>query len=298
MMGSLFSGIGGLELGLERAGFGPVAWQVECNPYARKVLAKHWPNVDRSVEDVRLGTAQSLSPVGLICGGFPCQDVSTAGKGAGLTGARSGLWYEYLRILSELRPACAVIENVASGARRWLPHVRRDLHLLGYRTRALALSAFDIGAPHMRRRVFVLAAHPDRIGLRLEQGRGERANGEGQAEPTDASSARATADANRVGGESRGRRIATEPAFASADRVRESRATADADSVRQPQQEGRVGYEWRRDSDGGGWTVEPPVCGVAHGVPRRVDRNRTLGNAVHPACAEVAGNVLREWVTP
>jgi len=168
--GSLFSGIGGLELGLEAAGFGPVIWQVEIDHFCRYILAKHWPHADRSIEDVRRAGAATLARPTLICGGFPCQDVSSAGKGAGLDGARSGLWKEYRRVLSELRPDFAVVENVASGKGRWLCAVRRDLHELGYDTTALAISAEDIGAPHRRSRIFVVAA--------LANG-----NGNGQRQP-------------------------------------------------------------------------------------------------------------------
>jgi len=156
-IGSLFSGIGGLDLGVEvacaRAGVASQAlWQVEVDGFCRQVLARHWPEVDRSVEDVRHAGSATLASVDLIVGGFPCQDVSAAGRGAGIAvGTRSGLWYEYRRIVDELRPAAAIVENVASGAKRWLCEVRSDLHALGYRTRALAISAADVGAPHLRR---------------------------------------------------------------------------------------------------------------------------------------------------
>ena len=152
-IGSLFSGIGGLELGLEWAGLGPVLWQVEIDPYCRAVLAKHWPDAVR-YEDVR--SASNLAPVDLICGGFPCQDVSSCGKREGLQGKRSGLWWEYVRVLQALRPSWCIVENVASGATRWLRPIRHHLHMLGYRTRALGISARDMGAPHLRRRIFVI----------------------------------------------------------------------------------------------------------------------------------------------
>lgn len=130
--GSLFSGIGGFDLGLERAGF-EVAFQCDNDPFCNKVLAKHWPGVKRydDVRNVGVGrTRDNLAgqphvtedssasvewgrgDVDLICGGFPCQDLSVAGKRAGLDGARSGLWFEFHRILSELRPTVALIENV------------------------------------------------------------------------------------------------------------------------------------------------------------------------------------------
>lgn len=159
-IGSLFSGIGGLELGLEcafaEAGIPHrVDWQVEIDPFCRSVLARHWPAADRSVTDVRAAT--SLPRVDLICGGFPCQDVSSAGKGAGLAGERSGLWFAYRDVVAALGPGVVVVENVASGKRRWLCRVRSDLHALGYRTRALQLGAHDVGAPHRRERIFVVA---------------------------------------------------------------------------------------------------------------------------------------------
>lgn len=153
-IGSLFSGIGGLELGLERAGVGRTVWQVEIDSYCRAVLARHWPNAARYT-DVR--TARDLPAVDVVCGGFPCQDVSGAGKRVGLSGARSGLWYEFARILEEVRPRFVIVENVASGKGRWLSAVRSQLCQLGYGTRAVALSAADVGAPHLRKRVFVLA---------------------------------------------------------------------------------------------------------------------------------------------
>jgi DNA (cytosine-5)-methyltransferase 1 len=109
-VGSLFAGIGGFDLGFERAGM-RVAWQVELDPYCRAVLAHHFPEA-RRYEDVREVGAANLAPVDLICGGFPCQDLSPAGRGAGLDGARSGLWAEFARIVRELRPRYVVVENV------------------------------------------------------------------------------------------------------------------------------------------------------------------------------------------
>ena len=109
-VGSLFAGIGGFDLGFERAGM-RVAWQVELDPYCRAVLARHFPDAAR-FEDVCEVGARNLAPVDLICGGFPCQDLSPAGRGAGIDGARSGLWAEFARIVRELRPRYVVVENV------------------------------------------------------------------------------------------------------------------------------------------------------------------------------------------
>src|SRR5690348_7144513 len=109
----LFSGIGGFSLGLERTGgFETVAF-CEIDPFCRRVLAKHWPNVP-CFEDVTTLRGESVGPVDAICGGFPCQDISYAGNGAGLAGARSGLWFEYARLIRELGPKLVLVENVAA----------------------------------------------------------------------------------------------------------------------------------------------------------------------------------------
>ena len=163
-IGSLFSGIGGLELGLERAGLGPTVWQVETDPWCRKVLAKHWPDADRSVTDVRSANAANLSPVDVVCGGFPCQDISRPG-GAGLDGHRSGLWFEFERVVRELRPGWVVVENTASNASRWIDEVRGALERSGYATLPIPIAAADCGAPHRRARIFVVA-YLDRAGVR------------------------------------------------------------------------------------------------------------------------------------
>lgn len=168
-IGSLFAGIGGLELGLERAGVGRVVWQVEIDDFRRGVLAKNWPHA-RQLADVREVRGEEVEPVEVLCGGFPCQDVSVAGKRVGLQGARSGLWSEYRRLVGELRPIWVVIENVQHTWRKWVPFVRGDLYQLGYASVPLRLSAADVGAWHRRRRVFVLA-HADGQLLRQLSGR-------------------------------------------------------------------------------------------------------------------------------
>lgn len=160
-VGSLFSGIGGLELGLERAGLGPVVWQAERDHDARRVLARWYPNAKR-FGDVAEVTSESAARVDLVCGGFPCQDLSSANTRSRkrLAGDRSGLWREFARVVGELRPEWAIVENVGSVWRDWLPTVRADLAQLGYATVPMALSTAELGAPHHRDRVFVLA-HAD-----------------------------------------------------------------------------------------------------------------------------------------
>lgn len=155
-IGSLFAGIGGIELGLEWAGLGPTLYQVEQSAYCRDVLARHWPGAKR-YEDVRDVGAATLPAVDLICGGFPCQDVSSAGRRTGLAGPRSGLWVEFARVVAECRPRWVVVENVRSGARKWVDKVRRDLGELGYASLPIPIAAGDLGAPHERARVFIVA---------------------------------------------------------------------------------------------------------------------------------------------
>lgn len=155
-IGSLFSGTGGLELGLEWAGLGPVLWQVEKDPFCRRVLEKHWPDAER-FEDVETITGTDLAPVDVICGGFPCQDISPAGTGKGLAGERSGLWREFARIVAAARPRWVVIENVGGAGSRWVDAVAGDLEQLGYETLPCPITAWGVGAPHIRSRIFLLA---------------------------------------------------------------------------------------------------------------------------------------------
>jgi DNA (cytosine-5)-methyltransferase 1 len=160
-LGSLFSGIGGLELGLERAGIGPTLWQVEQEPYALAVLEKHWPSA-RRYTDVRAVGAGVLEPVDVICGGFPCQDISGANpNGRGLDGERSGLWFEFRRIVEEMRPRAVVVENVSRLVRRGLDVVVSGLDELGYAVDGVRMQAADVGAPHRRERLFLVAVRRD-----------------------------------------------------------------------------------------------------------------------------------------
>lgn len=183
-IGSLFAGIGGLEKGLEDAGVGETVWQVEINPYCRAVLATHWPDAKR-YDDICTVGAHNLEPVDVICGGFPCQDISFAGKGAGIVeGSRSGLWSEYVRLIRALRPRFVVVENVRALLVRGLGRVLGDLADSGYDAEWGCLSAAGVGAPHLRQRIFILAYATDGttdVGDSLSGGRGGKSRrGAGQ----------------------------------------------------------------------------------------------------------------------
>ena len=163
--GSLFAGIGGLDLGLERAGM-ECKWQVEIDEFCRKVLAKHWPNVRRH-DDIRTWPCvfdQYAEPeqidVDLICGGFPCKQTSTGAamhnKRSGLDGKDSSLWWEMLRVVEEIKPKMVVVENVA-GAKTWSSEIAGGLASAGYAVAEVRVAACEFDAPHERRRLFFVA---------------------------------------------------------------------------------------------------------------------------------------------
>jgi DNA (cytosine-5)-methyltransferase 1 len=295
----LFSGIGGFSLGLERtSGFETVAF-CEIDPYCRDVLRKHWPDVpcadDVTTREFKEGEAD------VVCGGFPCQDISFAGRGAGLAGARSGLYRELIRAIRVVRPLHAILENVAALLGRGLGTVLGDLAEIGYDAEWHCIPASAVGAPHRRDRIWIVAdaGRPERwplSGFYRELVRNRTISDPLWQEGTDWPGT--------------GRQ-----------------AMADADDQRQPQPSGAIGEErgWFGDmgaplahtassgqrADGrpqgqaghadiggedsrgdGNWFVEPDVGRVAYGVPSRVDRLRSLGNAVVPQIPELIGNTI------
>lgn len=267
-IGSLFSGIGGLELGLEWAELGETVWQVEQDEWCRSVLARRWRNAEQHQDICSLASGW-LPDVDLICGGFPCQDVSSAGTRAGLAGKRSGLWRHYARIVKAKRPEWVVVENVASGATRWVDHVVRDLAELGYASLPVPVRADSLGAPYPRARIFIVARRGDgrladpnqhlqhSLAVDAEVGRPPATHGV-------ASRARQAADADRH-----------ELQLSTGWRRGACRAEAAQ----------RVGYRWDEPM--------PPVDRVVPGSPRRVAAQRAGGNCVVPAQSEVAGWVVR-----
>jgi DNA (cytosine-5)-methyltransferase 1 len=260
----LFSGIGGFSLGLERAGMRTVAF-CEIEPYCREVLAKHWPDVPifEDIKTLKASDLEGLRP-DVICGGFPCQDISSAGKGVGITGERSGLWKEYARLIGEVRPRYVIVENVAALLSRGLDVVLGDLSALGYDAEWHCIPASAVGAPHRRDRLW-LVAYPAWV----QPGRQEQRP---QRERAGTSSQSVTmADAERIG-----RHQMVAPAFGRA--FREAAASEVADSGI------TAGRGW--------WLSEPAVGRVANGVPDRVDRLKALGNAVVPQIPEIIGRAI------
>lgn len=154
---------GGFDLAFERAGM-TCLWQCEIDPLCRRVLARHWPEVAR-YEDVRKITGAKLAAVDAVCGGFPCQDLSIAGRRQGLAGERSGLWYEFYRVLQHLRPRWVVIENVpgllSSGDD--LQNILDSLTQIGYAVDVNVLDSQEFGVAQRRRRVFLVCARLDAL---------------------------------------------------------------------------------------------------------------------------------------
>ena len=179
-VGSLFSGIGGFELGFEREGF-ETKWFIENNEYCQAVLRKNFPNTP-IYGDIREIEFRKLERVSILLGGFPCQDISCANpNGEGIKGERSGLWAYYAKAIRAIRPKYAVIENVPMLANRGLNIVLWDLAENGYDAEWFCLRASDFGALHRRERLFVIA-YPastrmegdDGCGLQNVEGREER----------------------------------------------------------------------------------------------------------------------------
>lgn len=286
--GSLFAGIGGFDLGLERAGMA-CRWQVEINAYASGVLAKHWPSV------TRWGDVETFPPddggsweVDLICGGVPCQPVSLAGKKKGAADER-WMWGEFLRVIATLSPRIVVAENPASilsnDRGRTFAGILAAIQSAGYSVEWHTVSARDVGAPHRRDRVFLVGrkvACVDSVrdvrGLHVHDSRDARL--------------RLPLSANR-GLEREPIRNKDDMADSGSEGLQGAVLEHSGERLPRP----RSGTWGDKDPEVSntftGWrATEPGVCRVAHGVPNRVDRLRCLGNAVVPQVAEVIGRAI------
>ena len=288
-IGSLFSGIGGLELGLELAGLGSVIWQAESDPFCRKVLAKHWPDATR-FEDVREVTKDTACAVDILCGGFPCTDISLAGKGAGLEGKDSSLWWEFDRIIRELRPRYVVVENVSALRSRGLGGVLGSLSESGYDAQWDCIPAQAVGAPHRRDRLYLVAwrvSDSECSAVRDQPERGPGASQESHGGNTESLHlGQQLADSNSRGCE--------EQRLAGPERRRREQG------ARGHLPHGRNGQGWPpRPDDMQAWgsvqaDAQPAICRMAHGVPDRTHRLRALGNSVVPQVAELVGGWIKE----
>jgi len=274
----LFAGIGGFSLGLEKTGGFETIGFCEVDKKAQAVLKKHWPE-EPIYDDVTKLTKDDIDgTVDVITGGFPCQDISLAGKGAGLEGERSGLWWEFHRLIKELQPKWVIAENVSALRSRGLDQVLRSLSEIGYDAEWHCIPASAVGAPHRRDRIWIVAypnLHDGRHGsstqpyqweTRMESGSSGSGLTEREAEQN-------VAHSGIEGAQGRLHRWAN------------------------TQRQSQLGYFGCSGSMDGQqikdwWTTEPSVGRVAHGIPKRVDRIKQLGNAVVPQIPELIGRVI------
>jgi DNA (cytosine-5)-methyltransferase 1 len=265
-LGSLFSGIGGFELGLERAIPGlETVWQVEQVEFCQKVLQKHWPNA-KIYDDVRNINKNNVEPIDILCGGFPCQDISLAGKGEGINGKKSGLWWEMHRIISELRPRIAIMENVPAITFRGLDTVLGSLSQIGYDAEWTIISAAQFGAPHLRKRWFCVA-YPH--GQRSRQTRNW-----------------GTSPKNCTG----------ENVFRWRSQKEESSnpngTSVQGEWIPSGIQQKNTDPDMSFQNYWGQFPSQPPLRDRNDGVPNRLARLRALGNAIVPQCSQWIGEQI------
>jgi len=264
-VGSLFSGIGGLDLGLERAGMN-VIWQSEIDPYACRVLKKHWPEVPNHGDIKQIDWSRVERPA-VICGGYPCQPFSTAGNRKGEEDPRH-LWPWVRQAISELQPRYAILENVRGHLSLGGTTVIADLAAIGYDAEWRIVSAASVGAAHRRDRI-IIVAYPN-------------------GTPGQQQCKREIQEPN-IG------RRGTNVADTQSGNGRNSEPHNLCTVFGQATELGKQGWDSRSISSW--WETEPDVGRVADGVPARVDRLRGLGNAVVPQVAEIIGRLVVEHAT-
>jgi DNA (cytosine-5)-methyltransferase 1 len=272
-VGSLFSGIGGFDLGLERAGM-KVIWQSEIDQFANKVLKKHWPDVPNLGDITKVDWSKIERP-DVICGGYPCQPFSTAGKRGGTDDPRH-LWPAMHNAICVLRPRYALMENVRGHLSLGFSRVLGDLAEIGYDAEWQVIPAAAVGAPHKRDRVFIVA-YPNNAGVGTHRRKVQRQKPSREQK----------------------RQIIPQHVFS---RRSSEMANADSEFLGQYGSSGDVANESRQRHDqrerqktddlGQWWEIEPNVGRVANGVSDRVDRLKGLGNAIVPQVAELVGALV------
>lgn len=279
----LFSGIGGFSLGLEKAGMKTVAF-CEKDAKARLVLKKNWPNIPIFEDVTTLKKEDVNEQIDVICGGFPCQDISLAGRGAGLKGERSGLWFQFHRLIKEIKPRYAIIENVSALRSRGLDEVLRSLAEIGYDAEWHCIPASAVGAPHQRDRIWIVA---------YPTSRGSKGLPRWDTKSIDAgSSSTFLADADSKWQLQQKRCKCNERGWPCDC----GKNVADTDSTQFERRRipSRILEENTNLSGGGWWETEPGMGRVAYGVPNWSHRLKQLGNAVVPQIPEIIGRRLME----
>lgn len=287
-IGSLFAGIGGFELGIERAiPNAHTIWQVEQNTFCQSILRKHWPNAT-IYDDVRTVGAHNLQPIDILIGGFPCQDISTAGKQRGIKdGTRSGLWWEMHRLILELRPRIVIMENVANIITVGGSDVVGSLAQIGYDSEWQIISAQQCGAPHMRKRWFCVA-YPHGIGWDNRRNT-ERKNTNRLYIKRDTTQDQQQRRKRFVGIGSHGD-VATNAHGIGSNKTQHRRVTQAIGNGAKIQCGGSSGNKSTQTY----WQQTPPpkstICTMDDGIPDRVAQLKALGNAIVPQCSEWIGH--------
>ena len=292
----LFSGIGGFSLGLERAGMETAAF-CEIDKKCHKVLKKHWPQVP-IFDDVTTLTKEKLDErsitVDVICGGFPCQDLSVAGTGKGLEGSRSGLWFEYGRIISELRPRYLIVENVSALLNRGLDQVLGQLAQIGYDAEWHCIPASAVGAPHRRDRIWIIA-YPNSDSF--NRGSESQLTNNSQRKEVYDELSRICPEVSNSDSSwklQQERSKQNERRWISNNNQKVPNAMFQR-LERQRTISSRISEGLNDIGNNSGWEVEPDVGRVANGVPNRVDRLKQLGNAVVPQIPELIGRAIMSY---
>ena len=310
-VGSLFSGIGGIDLGLQRAGM-TVKWHSEIDPYACRVLKKHWPAVP-NLGDIKTINWKEVEKVDVICGGYPCQPFSTAGKRNGEEDPRH-LWPWVREAISELRPQYAILENVRGHLSLGGLSVIGELASIGYDAEWRVISAASVGANHKRDRI-VIVAYPSelfsngsdnnsRVGMESETipELGDSGGSTDVADSDDSGSGTSQCGINSDRSEESQERQFAQSGFSGCRSDVANTKKQCGNGRRNGDIFGQSATDWiqgtlRGKGCHGGftnWEVEPDVGRVAHGIPSRVDRLRGLGNAVVPQVAEMVGRLIME----
>lgn len=305
---SLFAGIGGFDLGLERTGgFETVAF-CEIEPFCQRILRKHWPKVP-IYNDVKELTSDLLRADGIavecIAGGFPCQDISEAGKGVGLAGKRSGLWSEIARLAGELRPQFIIVENVAALLGRGMGTVLGDLAALGYDAEWHCIPAAAVDAPHRRDRVWIIA-YPNSDCWRQQRCRELHGGSVSASQWNDTDGLRAFVADAECGGRRESSEQADEARQPLCAPLREEGASVPGSGGQTLAFANGSGHEGQGCqlprgrpiltggalSGIGQWEAEPSVGRVADGIPDWSHRIKALGNAVVPQIPELIGRAI------
>ena len=310
-----FAGIGGFSLGLERAGFETVAFS-EVDEYASKILAKQWPEV-KNYGDIQGLTAGRLASDGIgvdvVTGGFPCQDISTAGKQAGIEGERSGLWGELARVIDEVQPRYAIMENVTAlisgDSGRWFGRVLGDLASIGYDAEWHCIPASAVGAHHHRDRVWIIAyPNSSPVWTESELNKGSECSSITQHDSekqslvnTDSSIKPIGINASKSQGVLSPEAKGTRPSSCSSGLLHATDANSQRGCSRASFGEHAADVGEPRVCERGMlermeiWDVEPNVGRVANGVSNRTHRLKCLGNAIVPQIAELIGRQILEY---